>query len=925
MEYKTFFAQDRAGNALGNAEATVKLAGQEVRADIFDRLGNHIPNPIVTDADGAIRFAATTGSYDVLVSKLGSVDAQKLQGVQFFDALDVLDEINSIPAAIFNSAAPMVSDAFGSYFAANPSVKPSLGAVAAAATDNVALAGTFTVDGRMMTNGDRYLRWRQTNPAENGVYIYNSAGVHSRSTDMDAAGDFLGARVSVSGGNTLAGNTYQCQSVVTTVGTDPVTIALIESQSTAVAAESAARIAADAALTSKTSQLFAQTYSAIGHYGDLANLTSGAAIGSNKDIVWSVPIEENQRVTRVQFRAVSAGTVYFTSWSRSGDTFTLIDKVAVIAAAGFNDVPVTLKTPAGCYVGGLPSGNIVSVSGASTTDDYFLSASTGGVTSFTDTVKSGGLWGFKFIIAKDVAGYAEALKTYDAVIGGAVAPFSPTLSTYPGNKVFADLRNEFTTGSYFDTIDVEIGTDTNLIAHVYKKTGDNFVSVRSKIIPLTVGSYTAVPVGLRIDPGEYPGSTVGGVKQGGGDQMSVMGYGTVLYNFTDADTSPIGAQACIRYNCRRPATVVKSPSIAFYRSSVMFPTSVAMIINTGQSLAFGRDTKISTAIEYDNQIIYNNNDNESPLVGALSYAWELFGKEDDTAPGDVDYKYIGTSRAMSAQTIAALSKNGSTPIYANVIGDVSSVQPDRVEAINWTQGEADKDTPEANYYAALVALTDDYNTDIKAITGQPQDVLLFTYQTCSQAGAFDKVAQAQLRAAQTDKRIYMANPNYFMDFFDGLHYTAISAKWAGGYFALARKRTINDGKPFEPLWPERSAVVGNAIDLYFNKSGLQFDTTNMPAQINQGFTVKDAGGAAVAISGVSVIGSNRVRIVCAAAPGAGWQVNYGENTVTGKPNGFAGHGGNLRDNAGDTLRFVDPYTNIDKPMHNWSVLFQWTV
>ena len=60
--------------------------------------------------------------------------------------------------------------------------------VVAATTANVALTGAYTVDGVTVTNGQRYLAIAQTAPAQNGVYIYNSAGAHSRATDMDAAG-----------------------------------------------------------------------------------------------------------------------------------------------------------------------------------------------------------------------------------------------------------------------------------------------------------------------------------------------------------------------------------------------------------------------------------------------------------------------------------------------------------------------------------------------------------------------------------------------------------------------------------------------------------------------------------------------------------------------------------------------------------------
>lgn len=138
-----------------------------------------------------------------------------------------------------------VSEGFVDFLAANPSAKPSLEAVTAATTSNVALTGSYAIDGRAMSNGDRYLARLQTDTTQNGIYVYNSAGAHARAADMNAAGEFVGSRVSVSGGSTLSGNTYQCQSVVTTVGSDTVTIVLVEAQSTAIAAEASARAAAD--------------------------------------------------------------------------------------------------------------------------------------------------------------------------------------------------------------------------------------------------------------------------------------------------------------------------------------------------------------------------------------------------------------------------------------------------------------------------------------------------------------------------------------------------------------------------------------------------------------------------------------------------------------------------------------------------------
>lgn len=60
-------------------------------------------------------------------------------------------------------------------------------AVRTATTANITLSGSQTIDGVTLTNGDRVLVKDQTAGAENGIYIYNSGGAWSRSTDFDQA------------------------------------------------------------------------------------------------------------------------------------------------------------------------------------------------------------------------------------------------------------------------------------------------------------------------------------------------------------------------------------------------------------------------------------------------------------------------------------------------------------------------------------------------------------------------------------------------------------------------------------------------------------------------------------------------------------------------------------------------------------------
>lgn len=76
--------------------------------------------------------------------------------------------------------------------------------VRAATTANTTLSGTQTIDGIAVVAGDRVLAKNQTTGSANGIYVVAS-GAWSRSTDMDASSEVLGAAVFVSEG-TVHGN-----------------------------------------------------------------------------------------------------------------------------------------------------------------------------------------------------------------------------------------------------------------------------------------------------------------------------------------------------------------------------------------------------------------------------------------------------------------------------------------------------------------------------------------------------------------------------------------------------------------------------------------------------------------------------------------------------------------------------------------------
>lgn len=73
-----------------------------------------------------------------------------------------------------------------------------------ASTTNLSLTGAATVDGTAVTTGDRVLVKNQTTPAQNGIYVANTAGAWTRATDMDAWAEVPGAFTFVEQGATQA-------------------------------------------------------------------------------------------------------------------------------------------------------------------------------------------------------------------------------------------------------------------------------------------------------------------------------------------------------------------------------------------------------------------------------------------------------------------------------------------------------------------------------------------------------------------------------------------------------------------------------------------------------------------------------------------------------------------------------------------------
>ena len=381
------------------------------------------------------------------------------------------------------------------------------------------------------------------------------------------------------------------------------------------------------------------------------------------------------------------------------------------------------------------------------------------------------------------------------------------------------------------------------------------------------------------------------------------------------------------------------------RNGGVFSYQLNFINNFGQSLAEGSNGSITTAQEYDNigfagragspaatyPLTVENTQvgtrGESPIYGTLGHIKALITSENGISYQQNDYQLLGCTNGWSGAPIDSLDK-GTGP-YNYVMSQITAGKSIAgaagktfcFSATTWTQGENNDAMPKDEYKEKLKQLAIDLNTDGKAITGQHNDMVMITYQ-CATISLANRggVPIAQLEAANESHLIFMACPMYQFDYYDAQHIDATSAKWLGGYYGLVYKRVVVDKQDWQPLQPVGHAISGNVVDLIFNKTGLVLDTTLVPAQTNYGFSIKDSVGNSVSINSVSVLAPNRVRLTLASNPSPGWTVFYGFNSATGK-GAFVGGCGNLRDSQGNQIT----YAAVGKPLHNWSVIFNYII
>jgi hypothetical protein len=396
------------------------------------------------------------------------------------------------------------------------------------------------------------------------------------------------------------------------------------------------------------------------------------------------------------------------------------------------------------------------------------------------------------------------------------------------------------------------------------------------------------------------------------------------------------------------------------------------VVGTGQSLAVGAEANpaITTTQPYHNLKLslgslivppWNSTSSQLsmiPLVEPIRnyastypgpYPGNIYGETPHTAMANQitslvmtasgsDYITVHTVVGESGQGMSCLNKTavdtGSTGrAYAATLFEVQAIKrlaaaagkTYGISAVVITHGETDSGN--TNYENELYRLWSDYNGDIKAITGQTQDIILFTNQQNSCGpNSFSTLVQWKAGLDYPGK-IICAGPKYQYPYAgDGVHLVAEGYRQLGEKHGEVYYETVVLGRNWQPLQPTsvvRTSSRTLTVNFHVPVAPLVWDTT-LPAP-NQsqtewangkGFEVYTTSGTRVTISSVQISGSSVIITSASDLPTSYLKVGYAfTSNNTKRTNGTVRWG---------LLRDSDPFkgstTGVSQP--NYCVSFE---
>ena len=426
----------------------------------------------------------------------------------------------------------------------------------------------------------------------------------------------------------------------------------------------------------------------------------------------------------------------------------------------------------------------------------------------------------------------------------------------------------------------------------------------------------------------------------GGSYAAISGATSINYTVVSADLTKY-----LKFEVTPISNTVPTTGSAALSSATTEVTEIDyinQILSTGQSLSVGvaSSPALTTTQPYSNLMLtggaggLGTGTSFTPLIESsvetISSSMANTITANDTGN---DFDVAVSLHGVSGYVYSQLKKGtgpystGMTQVTNAKSAAIALGRTSRVIGVTTIHGETDNynGVSGATYQGYLEEWQNDYDTDVKAITGQSNEVILFLDQMSSFMSSYANDATSeipiyQLYAAEDNPdEIVLVAPKYFFNYSDRHHLTGASSQWLGEYYGKVIKKVVIDHETWRPLSPDSAVRSANVIDVNFHVPAgvLAFDTTLVSSRTNKGFEYYDSTSSAT-ISSVAILDSDTVRITLSGTPtGANQRIRYAYTGVPGTDTG-AQNAGSAAGNLRDTDSYPSLYGNT---LYNWAVHF----
>jgi hypothetical protein len=315
-----------------------------------------------------------------------------------------------------------------------------------------------------------------------------------------------------------------------------------------------------------------------------------------------------------------------------------------------------------------------------------------------------------------------------------------------------------------------------------------------------------------------------------------------------------------------------------------------------------------------------------PVSASVATMLSLLDEENNVDVTEFGGSFIPFAWGVSGNSITTMEKG--TDAYNVMLEAVTKAKEFSyktgktfgVRGMNWYHGEADSGQTYQWYYDKLNQLFIDVNTDVKAITGQSEDIQFFTYQTSAWLDRLHphiNIQEAQVQVSKDNANVHLAGAMYQFAYNDTFHPSDRAV--IGMQTGVAIKRVIYDNKEWKGFTPISHQVITDGTNYYIH---LKFDVPVKPCrfdvsgdawhnprgkEVNYGFEVL-SGGVEKQIAEPFIVKGDTVVLTLSEDP-SGMTIRYAVNGHEG--------GGNLCDSQNIIVR----NKNIDYVIDNFAVSF----